>query len=58
VGDQQQSEAAEEVDDMAATIDVVEESGTWTGVVHPHNGYYAGDFSTPRTEPTPRPRTS
>jgi hypothetical protein len=24
---------------------VEEESGTYTGTWHPHNGYYAGDFS-------------
>lgn len=30
---------------MAATIPVETESGTYTGRVHPHNGYYAGDFS-------------
>lgn len=30
---------------MAATIPVETDSGTYTGRVHPHNGYYAGDFS-------------
>jgi len=30
---------------MAATIPVEMESGTYSGRVHPHNGYYAGDFS-------------
>ena len=31
---------------MAATIPVEVESGTYSGRVHhPHNGYYAGDFS-------------
>jgi len=34
---------------MAASIIIEEESGTDTHRVHPHNGYYAGDFSTPRT---------
>ena len=29
---------------MAASICIEEESGTHTGR-HPHNGYYAGDFS-------------
>ncbi len=29
---------------MAALI-LEQESGTWTGSSHPHNGYYAGDFS-------------
>jgi hypothetical protein len=30
---------------MAAALLIEEESGTWTGSLHPHNGYYAGDFS-------------
>ncbi|MFC5262075.1 hypothetical protein ACFPJ1_08135 [Kribbella qitaiheensis] len=34
-----------EVDDMAASLIIEEESGTWTGWIHPHNGYYAGDLS-------------
>jgi hypothetical protein len=35
---------------MAATIPVEVESGTYSGRVHhPHNGYYAGDFSSSRT---------
>jgi hypothetical protein len=34
-----------EVDDMAAPLIIEEESGTWTGGIHPHNGYYAGDLS-------------
>ena len=33
---------------MAATIFVEVESGTCSGRVHPHNGYYAGDFGTVR----------
>lgn len=33
---------------MAASINIEEESGTNTRRMHPHNGYYAGDFSTPR----------
>ncbi|MGH3361585.1 MAG: hypothetical protein ACRDOM_03925 [Nocardioides sp.] len=37
---------------MAATIFVEVETGTCTGRVHPHNGYYAGDFSIPRTDAT------
>ena len=32
---------------MAASIFVELESGTSAGRVHPHNGYYAGDFTTP-----------
>lgn len=35
---------------MAASIIIEQESGTDTHRMHPHNGYYAGDFSTP----TPR----
>ena len=34
---------------MAATIFIEQESGTSRGWVHPHNGYYAGDFSGRRT---------
>ena len=34
---------------MAATIPVEVETGTYSGRVHPHNGYYAGDFRTSRT---------
>ena len=29
---------------MAASMILEAESGTWTGSIHPHNGYYAGDF--------------
>ena len=32
---------------MAASLVIEEESGTTTGRTHPHNGYYAGDFSHP-----------
>jgi hypothetical protein len=32
---------------MAASLIIEDESGTWTGSIHPHNGYYAGDFSDP-----------
>ena len=39
---------------MAASIVIEEESGVYTGRVHPHNGYYAGDFGAlPHVEPTP-----
>ena len=31
---------------MAASISIEQESGTSAGRVHPHNGYYAGDFGT------------
>lgn len=30
---------------MATSLVIEEESGTYTGYLHPHNGYYAGDFS-------------
>ena len=30
---------------MAASIAIEQESGTYTRRMHPHNGYYAGDFS-------------
>jgi hypothetical protein len=34
------------VDDMAASLNIEEESGTYRPRArHPHNGYYAGDFS-------------
>ena len=36
---------------MAATIFVEVESGTCTGRIHPHNGYYAGDFGGSRHDP-------
>jgi hypothetical protein len=29
---------------MATALVIEEESGTCGGFVHPHNGYYAGDF--------------
>ena len=31
---------------MATSLVIEEERGTCSGYVHPHNGYYAGDFST------------
>ncbi|MFL6131739.1 MAG: hypothetical protein ACJ72A_02990 [Nocardioidaceae bacterium] len=30
---------------MAASLAIEEEQGACTGHYHPHNGYYAGDFS-------------
>lgn len=33
---------------MAARTTLEEESGTSRPSVHPHNGYYAGDFSLPQ----------
>lgn len=39
---------------MAATLTIEEESGVYSGRLHPHNGYYAGDFfsgsSAPRAD--------
>ncbi|MDQ4051758.1 MAG: hypothetical protein M3237_03530 [Actinomycetota bacterium] len=44
---------------MAASIWVEEESGTFSGRVHPHNGYYAADVSSLRSEnPSPCSSTS
>lgn len=40
----------EEVDDMAASLVIEEESGTSVGWIHPHNGYYAGDLSRSRDD--------
>ena len=34
---------------MARALVIEEESGTYTGRRHPHNGYYAGDFSVSRS---------
>jgi hypothetical protein len=35
---------------MTEMFTIEEESGTYTGSVHTHNGYYAGDFThTPRS---------
>jgi hypothetical protein len=34
---------------MARALVIEEESGTYTGRMHPHNGYYAGDFSVSRS---------
>jgi hypothetical protein len=39
---------------MTASRFVEEEQGTYTGRQHPHNGYYAGDFSTGSGRPRPR----
>ena len=30
---------------MAGSLVIEEESGIYSGRSHPHNGYYAGDFS-------------
>jgi hypothetical protein len=39
------SRTPKDVDDMAASLIIEEEFGTTTGYRHPHNGYWAGDFS-------------
>jgi hypothetical protein len=31
---------------MATSLLIEEERGTCTGFLHPHNGYYAGSFTT------------
>ena len=44
---------------MARALVIEEESGTYTGRRHPHNDYYAGDFSASRSatvEPRRPPR--
>jgi hypothetical protein len=38
---------------MAMTLLSEEEHGTCSGRVHPHNGYYAGDFSATRQPVSP-----
>ena len=38
---------------MAASLFIEEESGTWSGRIHPHNGYYAGNFSSQQREGQP-----
>ena len=47
---------AKEVFEMAASRIIEQESGTYTALFrHPHNGYYAGDFSqTSRAGSEPR----
>jgi hypothetical protein len=40
-----QSTTPKDVDEMAAALLIEEEFGTTTGYLHPHNGYWAGDFS-------------
>jgi hypothetical protein len=36
---------------MAASISIEEESGVFARHLHPHNGYYAGDFAGSRPVP-------
>ena len=47
-----------EVSTMAASIIIEQESGTYSGRTHPHNGYYAGDFSAQRRSSRPTPLVS
>lgn len=49
-GQQAHRQRNREVNIVAASIWVEEESGTYSGRVHPHNGYYATDFSSLRHE--------
>jgi hypothetical protein len=42
----------EEVNTMAASIPIEQESGMAVGRVHSHNGYYAGDFTSARHAPS------
>jgi hypothetical protein len=46
-----------DVDEMAASLVIEHETGTWYGQIHPHNGYYGGDFSRARRQSPPRPDT-
>ena len=38
---------------MSRSLVIEEERGTCSGFVHPHNGYYAGDFSIRPATPEP-----
>ncbi|HET9827259.1 MAG TPA: hypothetical protein VFQ11_02005 [Nocardioidaceae bacterium] len=40
---------------MARALVIEEESGTCSGFLHPHNGYYAGDFHRPDRAPVAAP---
>jgi hypothetical protein len=40
---------------MTAFRIIEEDQGTYTGTRHPHNGYYAGDFSAAPSRPHTRP---
>ena len=38
---------------MAHALVIEEESGISRGFVHPHNGYYSGDFHQAKVDPRP-----
>jgi hypothetical protein len=40
---------------MARALVIEEERGTCRGYLHQHNGYYAGDFSSPSRSRRPEP---
>ena len=40
---------------MARSLVIEEESGTSRGFLHPHNGYYAGDFCRADVDARPAP---
>ena len=40
---------------MARSLVIEEESGTSRGFLHPHNGYYAGDFCQAHADAPPTP---
>jgi hypothetical protein len=40
---------------MARGLVIEEESGTCSGFMHPHNGYYAGDFRRASVQPLSAP---
>jgi hypothetical protein len=42
---------------MAASLAIEEEQGAFTGHFHPHNGYYAGDFTNTDTSLANAPTT-
>jgi hypothetical protein len=44
-GETVESPADAKDETMARSLIIEDESGTYRGSVHPHNGYYAGDFS-------------
>jgi len=41
---------------MARALVIEEESGTCSGFMHPHNGYFAGDFHRAVAKALPTPR--